>query len=313
MTKSLPDAGLVSSGAMPPGLIINADDLGIHPNINAGILSAYKNGILTSCTMLVTTPYLEETIHNFVRPAALPIGIHLSLTLGRAVAAHSQIPRLVDESGEFKLSAGKLICSSFVSERGRRLLREIAYEFEAQLALARDMGLRPTHADSHQHVHMNPAIFTVVEEILPRYGVDRLRYGREPFSAQIFGTDPMGLTKRFNLAKWALLRGRSLQIHPRLISNEDFFGILCSGVITKRGLMSAAAHAAIGRSTEICIHPGFPAPSGEAFYSRSGYNDFISSSARQIEHDILLNEDLADLLRRRGLTLRAFDGRPKMS
>jgi chitin disaccharide deacetylase len=297
---------------LTPGLIINADDLGIHPSINAGILSAYRNGILTSCTMLMTTPYLKETVHNFVRPAALPIGIHLSLTLGRAVAGHNQIPGLVDERGEFKLSAGRLICSSFASEGGRRLLREITYEFEAQLALARDMGLRPTHADSHQHVHMNPAIFAALEEILPRYGVDRLRYGREPFPAFIFGTDLTALTKRFNLAKWALLRGRSQQIQPRLVTNEDFFGILYSGAMTKSGLMAAAARAATARSTEICIHPGFPAPGGEAFYSRSGYNDFISSSARQIEHDILLDEDLVDLLRRRGLALRAFDGRPKM-
>lgn len=295
-----------------PGLIINADDLGIHPSINAGILSAYRKGILTSCTMLMTTPYLTETVHNFVRPAALPIGIHLSLTLGRPVAGHNQIAGLVDESGEFKLSAGRLICSSFASERGRCLLREITYEFEAQLALARDIGLRPTHADSHQHVHMNPAIFAALEEILPRYGVDRLRYGREPFPTFVFGTDPMALIRRCNLAKWALLRWCSLQIQPHLVSNKDFFGILYSGTMTKRALMAAVARAAAARSTEICIHPGFAAPGGEAFYPRSGYNDFISSSARQIEHDILLDEDVIELLGRRGLVLRAFDGSPKM-
>ena len=54
---------------LPPGLIINADDLGIHPAINAGILSAYEQGIVSSATLLVTTPYLVETIEKIVRPS----------------------------------------------------------------------------------------------------------------------------------------------------------------------------------------------------------------------------------------------------
>ena len=54
----------MSKRPMAPGIIINADDLGIHPSINAGILSAYRNGILTSSTMLVTTDFLEETLRD---------------------------------------------------------------------------------------------------------------------------------------------------------------------------------------------------------------------------------------------------------
>ena len=48
-------ASSVLASPVPPGLIVNADDLGIHPSINAGIISAYRRGILTSCTMLMTT------------------------------------------------------------------------------------------------------------------------------------------------------------------------------------------------------------------------------------------------------------------
>src|SRR5258708_19760601 len=81
--------------SLPPGLIVNADDLGIHPSINAGILSAFRNGILSSCTMLMTTPYLEETVRDYVRPATLPIGIHLSLTLATPVAPWTQVPDLI--------------------------------------------------------------------------------------------------------------------------------------------------------------------------------------------------------------------------
>ena len=288
------------------GLIINADDLGIHPNINAGIASAYQRGILSSCTMLVTTAFLEQTVREFVRPAQLPIGIHLSLTLGKASAPCSKVPELVDEEGNLKLSASQLICSRF--GKYSSLITQIRCEFESQLALARDFGLRPTHADSHQHVHMNPEIFTALEEILPRFGINRLRFCKEPFSILTLSEHPAALIRRFNLVKWGVLRWRSTQIKPQLISNDYLFGIICSGIMNKKALIAAIASAPTGAATEICIHPGFPAPAGERFYPRSGYNAFISSPARQIEHDILLDKDLIDLITRRGLALRAFDG-----
>jgi chitin disaccharide deacetylase len=295
---------------LPPGLIINADDLGIHPRISAGILSAYRNGILTSCTMLMTTAYVEETVRDYVRPAVLPIGLHLSLTLGKAVAPTQHVADLVDEEGNLKLSAGRLIFASFRGKGGGRLLAQIRREFEAQLALACDWGIAATHADSHQHVHMNPAIFITLEDMLPRFGITRLRYCREPFSL-VFRPDLPVLLGRLNPAKWAVLRWRSAQIRPRLAVNEDFFGILHSGAVSKSALEQAIVRIPTDRSIEVCIHPGFPAPRGEAFYPRPGYNDFISSPTRRLEHDILISAGVSEIVRRRGLVLRSFDGRPK--
>src|SRR5262245_53588455 len=212
---------------LPRGLIINADDLGIHPRISAGILSAYRNGILTSCTMLMTTAYVEETVRNYVRSAALPIGLHLSLTLGKAVAPIQDVADLVDEEGNFKLSAGRLILASFRGQGGGRLFAQIQREFEAQLALARDWGIAATHVDSNQHVHMNPVIFAMLEDILPRFGITRIRSCDEPFRLA-FGPELPLLLRRLNPAKWAVLRWRSALIRPRLAANEDFFGILYS-------------------------------------------------------------------------------------
>jgi len=293
---------------LPPGLIINADDLGIHPSINAGILSAYRRGILTSSTMLTTTPYFEETVRDFVRPAALPIGLHLSLTLGKAVAPVRDVPDLVDDLGDLRLSAGQLVVSSLA--RKERLVAQIHRELEAQLARALDWGLKPTHADSHQHVHMNPVIFRLVENLLPRYGIYRLRYCRESFPVFSLGSDLPALLKRFNPGKWALLRWRSAQVRPTLTTNDDFFGVIYSGAMTKKALYSVIARMPADRSLEICIHPGFPAPGGE-IYPRPSYNEFISSPARQLEHDILIDSGLRELVRSRGVALRAFDGREK--
>jgi predicted glycoside hydrolase/deacetylase ChbG (UPF0249 family) len=290
-----------------PGLIVNADDLGIHPDINAGILSAHRNGILTSCTMLMTTAYWQQTVRDFVRPAALPIGIHLSLTLGQAVAKAADVPDLIDEEGNFKLSASQLLLASYRGAAGEPMLRQFGREFTAQLGRALDCGLRPTHADTHQHVHMNPAIFSVLQDILPQFGISRLRFCRERFWPIIFGADFLPITKRFNLAKWALIRWRSNQIISHIATNDEFFGILYSGVVSKAALLAVIGSIETDRLVEICIHPGFPAPMDAQYYKRPGYNQFICSIARKHEHDILVDEEVREAVRRRGLQLRAYD------
>lgn len=295
---------------LPSGLIVNADDLGIHPSINAGILSAYRSGILTSCTMLMTTPYLEQTVREYVRAQAPPMGIHLCLTMGRAIAPLEHVTALVDESGNLKLSARRLVFSSF-ERRNDGLLLQIRREFEAQLSLAYDYGLRPTHADSHEHVHMNPAIFAMLEDVLPRYGIQRIRYVRERFLSAALGRDLPSIARRLNPAKWLVLRWRSSRLKPRLMTSDEFFGVLYSGVVSKEVLRLIIARSAPDIATELCLHPGFPAPKGDASYQQRNYNEFISSAARQIEHDILVDQEIATLVREKGLILRSFDGRAK--
>jgi hypothetical protein len=114
-----------------------------------------------------------------------------------------------------------------------------------------------------------------------------------------------------NPAKWALLRWRSGQVQRRLATNDALFGVLYSGRMTKQAFAAVIASAPADHSLEICIHPGFPAPRHEATYKQPNYNDFICSPTRQIEHDILLDHEVGDLISRRGLALRAYDGRVK--
>jgi predicted glycoside hydrolase/deacetylase ChbG (UPF0249 family) len=295
--------------AMPAGLIVNADDLAIHPRIDAGILSAWRSGILTSATMLMTTPYLDATMHD-LRAGGPPIGVHLALTLGRAAAPRRDVPDLTDEDGNFTWTAARLLTRDFTDEAGRRLLGQIGSEFVAQLARARDLGLAPTHADSHQHVHMHPAIFTLIEDLLPRFGIDRLRLSRETFS---FGAiaDMFAHGKPINLAKLALLRWRGRSIRPRLATTDAFFGVLHSGVATKPAVMAAIARLPRDRSLEVCIHPGFPVAGGGAPYRLADVNAWITSPLRQAEHDALVDPEVAARVRQRGIALRGFDGREK--
>ena len=128
----------------------------------------------------------------------------------------------------------------------------------------------------------------------------------------MLGPDLPEVMRRNNLAKWALLRWRAAGLTPALATTDDFFGVLYSGAVTKRAMLSLLGAAAPGRSLEICIHPGFAAPAGAHDYPRPGYNAFIGAAARQIEHDVLADPDVAAVVRERGLALRSFDGAIKV-
>jgi predicted glycoside hydrolase/deacetylase ChbG (UPF0249 family) len=260
--------------------------------------------------MLMTTPWLEQTLREAVRGAGIPVGIHLALTVGKSVTGHGAVPDLTDETGDLTATAPRLLLSGFASEKERRLLAQIRRELEAQLALARDHGVKATHADSHQHVHMNPAIFAVVEELLPRFGIERLRVSREAVSPRTVA-GALGRGQPINLAKLALLRWVARRIRPRLATTDVFFGVIDTGKVTKPAIMAAIARLAAERSLEMCVHPGFTVPAGEATYRQADVNAWIVSPARQMEHDALTDAEVGELVRRRGIVLRSYDGKEK--
>ena len=289
------------------GLIINADDLGIHPQINAGIVEAFERGILTSTTMLLTTPFLEETVRAVVRAGRLPVGIHLSLTLGRSVARPEDIPDLVDADGNLKLSAAKLLLLGSPEGARRALYDQIRKEFDAQLARARHHHIPVTHVDSHQHVHMNPHIFAIVEEVAETHGVKRVRVCREPFFAFELTTGLLGNVRRVNPAKLALLTLRRQRIQPRLLSTDRFFGTMYSGHISRSAFVKVVDHVTrSGGVWEIGLHPGHPAPAGTRVYPQPGYNAFITSPSRQHECRLLTDPEVRALVATRGLRLMSF-------
>ena len=60
-------------------LVINADDLGLHPRIDEGIFAAHTDGVVTSATVLATGPTAAEAIRR-AGQTKLGLGLHLCLT-----------------------------------------------------------------------------------------------------------------------------------------------------------------------------------------------------------------------------------------
>ena len=142
-------------------LVVNADDLGLHPSIDTGILRAHREGIVTSTSVLVTGRSAAGAIAQ-AKAQGLPVGIHLCLTTKlRPAADPSQVPS-VAPGGTFRPRWPQVLAAWGA---GRLRLREVEAEFRAQIALARKLGAQPDHLDGHQHLHVLPGLARIVRAI----------------------------------------------------------------------------------------------------------------------------------------------------
>ena len=60
-------------------LILNCDDFGMHPAVNAGILDAIENGVATSCSLMAPCPAAADAIARLQERPHIPFGLHLTL------------------------------------------------------------------------------------------------------------------------------------------------------------------------------------------------------------------------------------------
>ena len=99
-----------------PRLVINADDLGLSPEVDAGILEAVEAGLVTGVELLVNPPFRTRLEPLFA--AGVPIGLHLNLCLGSPCADRSSergrpssVPSLVQENGLFFSDISRLVAT----------------------------------------------------------------------------------------------------------------------------------------------------------------------------------------------------------
>lgn len=142
-------------------IIVNADDLGLTTSVNTAIFDVFRAGNLSSATLMVNMPGTRDAVERLKQYPGLAVGLHFCITEGWPLTGSST---LTDPRGAF-LDRSTLIGRSL---RGRTDAADVRREFDAQLARARELGVTVTHADSHQHVMMLPAIFDAVAPVLER-------------------------------------------------------------------------------------------------------------------------------------------------
>jgi hypothetical protein len=133
----------------PRRLAVCADDYGLAPAIDRGILALAEQRRITALSALVTAPRWSAA-GQALRDGRVAAGLHFNLTEGEPLspALRRHWPRLP--------TLGALMAQAFL---GRLPTAALAEEFQAQLqrfmAVA---GRPPDFIDGHQHVHALPGI-----------------------------------------------------------------------------------------------------------------------------------------------------------
>jgi hopanoid biosynthesis associated protein HpnK len=242
-------------------LIVTADDFGITHGVNEAIVRAYRRGIVTTTSLMVSSPAFESAIALARQHPDLNVGLHLNLTQGRSTCDPAVIPSLANSQGFTYDDPFKL---AIAIARGRVGANDLEREVRAQLEAALGTGLRLTHIDGHKHVHVISQVLRVVCRLAPAYGIKAVRSVHEKApgltqlllrnaaaSGQVFKQYLFGKAAS---ALWKLAWPPRCQ--PRLIVPECFYGIMQTGFLDFDALASVIRSLPYGVNELMC-HPGY--------------------------------------------------------
>ena len=233
-------------------LIVNADDFGLHTEVNKAVIKGYQQGCIRSTSLMPTGAAVDEACELARENPGLGIGIHITLVAERPVLPVEKVATLVDENGYFHADHMVFIKKYLLGEIDNG---QLYAECEAQIARAMSLGLNVTHLDSHQHLHTLPGVTPICLELMKKYHIHRMRYPGEAFA--FTGGYDAGLFRRVakcGLTVCAMLARRRAKCY-NIMMPEHFFGMLAGGHMEERYFLNILRALPDGVS-EIMVHPG---------------------------------------------------------
>lgn len=233
-------------------LIINADDFGLHEAVNQGIIAGYRQGCITSTSLMPGGQAFDQAVSLAKQNPGLRVGVHLTLVADKPVIDPGEIPSLVDRKGKFIEQYPQFILS-YVS--GKICDAEIRRELFAQVQKAVATGIPITHLDSHQHLHVLPGILSIVIDIAKQFNIRAIRIPDEPYF--FLGGYPFTafrIAGRCGLTFLARMARRKI-IRQGFAVPDHFYGMLAGGNMREKYLHNIITQLPDGNS-EIMMHPG---------------------------------------------------------
>jgi hopanoid biosynthesis associated protein HpnK len=236
-----------------PGLIITADDFGLHASVNRAVERAHREGVLSAASLMVAGPAAGDALARARACPGLRVGLHLVLADGKSTLPQRAIPDLVGPGGRFGERMARDGLRFFCLPRVRR---QLALEIRAQFEAFAATGLPLDHVNAHKHFHLHPTVLTLLLDIGRDFGLSAVRLPRER------GAAPW-------LRPWlGLLRARLDAAGVR--HNDEVAGISQSGRFHEAALLAALHEPLPDGIREIYLHPALE--SGAAIApSMAGY------------------------------------------
>lgn len=276
-----------------------ADDFGLCEDASGHILSCIEKEAINKVSVFPNFDNVD--ISALQSKGSIMICLHLNLVEGKCMAEQDRISLLADKDGNFKHTFGGLLKLSILK---RKEFENQAYkEIKAQVLYWKNKLSDGTDfcIDSHQHVHMIPAVFGALMKVLDDEGiiVKYIRIPAEPLSVFI-KTPSLYLTySAVNVIKQWLLKllwvfnKKKAKAHN--LPTSLFFGILFSGRMDEkrvRRLLPKYIKLANKkkRDIEVLFHPGYTKLEGINLKDKNVvFKNFYLSDNRKTEYDSVTN------------------------
>jgi predicted glycoside hydrolase/deacetylase ChbG (UPF0249 family) len=164
----------VMARAQEKRLILHADDLGNAHATNVAAIEMLDSGAVSSASIMMPCAWVAEIADYARKHPEKDLGLHMTLTSEwkglrwGPVAGRDKVPGLVDPEGY--LPKSELIVAMKATPQ------EIETELRAQIELARKLGIKFTHLDTHMGtLYTRLDYFQVFEKLGREYGVPILR------------------------------------------------------------------------------------------------------------------------------------------
>ncbi|MGB6877749.1 MAG: ChbG/HpnK family deacetylase [Candidatus Acidiferrales bacterium] len=238
-------------------LIVNADDFGYTRGVNSGVIRGFRDGIITSTTIMANGLAFGDAVEHAKKNPKLGVGCHLALVGGACVEAASAIPSLADDEGRLPSSlailTGKLLAGAVRGD-------DIARELRAQISKVIRAGIDPTHLDSHKHTHSHPRVMEQVVRLADEFGIRRIR---KPFedadvllrSAFRGGWGSLRQSVTALVARTAGPQFEKLARAHGISSPERLWGVAATGCLNRGVILSMIGSMQEGVNELMC-HPG---------------------------------------------------------
>ena len=173
---------------MTPGrrLVVNADDLGLSAGVNAGILRAHSEGIVTSASLMVRAEAAAAAAAAAREHPGLGLGLHVDLAEWGC------------DDGEWRPAYEVVDCSD-----ASAVAAALARQLDAFWALC---GREPTHLDSHQHMHREEPVRSILGVRARELRLPLRHHGRVRYCGAFYGQGRAGAPQPEAITPAALAR-----------------------------------------------------------------------------------------------------------
>ncbi len=234
-------------------VIVTADDFGYSREVNAGIIRAHREGILTATSLIVSAAARDEAAVLARENPNLDVGLHLVVCRGRSALPPAQLAGLVDASGNFLESPVGAGMRYFFNRGIRTRLRD---EIRAQIELHLKLIGRLDHIDGHLNFHVHPIIADLLLDLCAEYRVPCIRLPREAVFTTLAIARDNAARKIVEAGIFRALsrRARRLADARGIRSTDWLFGLHQSGHLTDDYVLGVITRLRPGL-TELYFHP----------------------------------------------------------